>query len=642
MEVYYRRLMGNGTVASKFKLDTGKRPRSPDPHALPGSAPSDGSAPHHNSNCSRCYRLKKKCSRTYPLCEYCLRLNSRCEYVSRKKKKKDEEDLALDTPAPQNGTAALSLAALTPQPSAAESPSAASTRLDSAEGLLAVGSLSRHPPILPKPGSFEQKHESLTSSDSNANTIATNGNAQLVGNSGLPILIASLVHQDETEETFRNIDLPTTVLLPAKERRLPSRASPPADKEFLVVRAIPYRALPQTLLNNFFASYELRYPVVLRADMESKASLLFANDTLVPYDVYLVMAVGALICDSTHDTQHYGAYFSDAMIESVINILLCDVHLASDPDKLPVWTLLALWALNSCNGPLLWHIVGFIDRLVVANSPVHGPSQIPHAWFWATFSIDKELSLVLDRWSQFPPELLVKTPPASDGKRSTAKEMTEAWIALYKLQARTLELRHRPVGSCGADLTQLLLDLDTWRAATLQVIHTHYADQAVLQSEVGLVNLDYYYLLVELDQASATELGQFTLQFLLSLFSLLLPELKDAAESLGCSLHTHFWFLKLFRVMDYAMESLARTLAQLLSRAQLGMRLNEFSSNAQLMVNLLRFLLDGRAKAGVRARLESYAARLKHMTSVLAGFNPLLAQRKDVDRLASELRFEVS
>ena len=147
MDYYYRRLFGNGAVASKFRLDVsssvklrpldvrdgGKSPASDlsikggDDVVSQGSQPGSESSArsynspestrnitttipaltariqqnlpqtirpiesadtHHSNNCNRCYRLKKKCLREYPKCSNCLKSGSDCEYVDRSTKRR--------------------------------------------------------------------------------------------------------------------------------------------------------------------------------------------------------------------------------------------------------------------------------------------------------------------------------------------------------------------------------------------------------------------------------------------------------------------------------------------------------------------------------------------------------------------------
>lgn len=609
MVIYYRKLMGNGTVASKFRLGgpnpTPDHPPSPQdepPAAL--AAPLETLGTHHESNCVRCYKLKKKCTRTYPQCEYCLKLGTECHYVDRKRKKHKLDD--------------------------------------DGDGAEAEAERSRS-------GSIP---------DLSLQTFS----------------IALLVNKDDTEELFRNIDLPSevppsssakepkpqpTALISTKlgkkfmtlSKRIVALAveNHPRQKlheDFLVVKAIEDVSLPSAFVHTFFANYEWKYPFLTMPGFLAKLeNVSFTNETLVQLDVYLVMAVGCIIYDANHNTRHYHRYFSDALIESIVDMISYDIRSEEDLHTAHLLILLVIYAVNVSNTNLAWNIVGFLNRLIIFLTDFTGKNNqcMRKRCFWTIFNLDKELSLALDKASQFMPTRIIKLDSqfadtlAEGEQEKTAQLMSQA-VQLHTLQDRMLSLKLGLTDVDAQTLKTFSADLETWRVSALLMIHNEYAELPLLTNFIGLINLDYYYLLIELDQLSSTELFQFTLQFLSNSFSLLLSELTEKKGVVGTSLYSLFWFVKFFKVVEYNLELLTRVLASDVANADLSLRLNDFNSNVQLIINLLKFLTNSRHKPEHFVdKLEAYTRKLLALNMKLVMFNPMTAEKKDVAALAADV-----
>ncbi|OBA24021.1 hypothetical protein METBIDRAFT_16178, partial [Metschnikowia bicuspidata var. bicuspidata NRRL YB-4993] len=539
---------------------------------------------HHDLNCARCYKLKKKCLRTYPACDYCQRLNTECEYIDRRKRRLRFEEVPAspgDTP--------------------------------------------------PGPGQ-----------------------------SRAPILVASLMnHDDDAEQPFRNIDplappagraappadpgvsRTSSRMAPAALLRLKplvsvnrnvisscvvDRGAPSLQGELLAVRPVADAGLPSAFVHTFFANYEWKYPFLSRHDFCRKIeNLSFQTETLVGLDVYLVMAIGCIIYDASFKTLHYAAVFSESFVESVVDVISYDIKSEDDLHKAHLLILLSIHAINVGNTNLIWNIVGFLDRLIVFLSDFTGLSNacMRKRCFWTIFNLDKELSLLLDKPSQFVPTPIIRlSADFSDSLHPGELDRSAAFMAhlvmLHSLQDRMLSHRLGLVPAEQELLTQLLAEIEAWRVGVLLLIHSEYAELSLLQNFIGLVNLDYYYLLIELDQLSETESFQFTLQFLLNSFSLLLSEVLDKKEVGGTSIYSLFWFLKFFKVVDYSVASLLRMLDANKNKSDLMIRLNEFNGNVQLEINLLKFLLESNSRpAPFVEKLKLYHQRLKTLNQKL-------------------------
>lgn len=611
MDIYYRKLMGNGTVASKFRLEpkvpiqkTSKQASVPPADALEAplttsvSAPTESAASsHHDSNCVRCYKLKKKCSRTYPLCDYCLRSGTACKYVERRRKKQKLEE-------PNVGL-----------------------------------------PLAEKPKSLS---------------------------------ISALVHCDETEESFRNIDVGNLHSDPSPprlgsgaeamraqvrnkqylslHRKLVSlavslHARSKLLDELLVVKAIEDLSLPSFFMHTFIGNYEWKYPFLpLCRLLQRFKNLSFNNETLVNLDIYLAMAIGCIIYDSNHNTNHFSAYFSDVLIESIIDIVSYDFRAEEDPEAVNVLILLSIYAINVSNTTLIWSILGFLNRFIVYVTDFSDAqkSSLRKRSFWAVFNLDKELSLMLNKTSQFIPSQIIKVDTdfanvLEEGELVHLAALMTSAVQLHRLQDRMLSFSLGLLEPTKTALTQFSSDLEAWRVSILLLIRTEYEDLLLLQNFIGLVNLDYYYLLIELDQLSSTELFQFTLQFLSNSFSLLLFEQSEKKGVVGTSMHSLFWHLKVFRVVEYKLTSLMRVLNSEISKSDLNSRLNDFNNNVQLIINLINFLLNnGAGPKQFVNQLKAYASHLTKINGVLMSFNPLQASTEERQKVLVDIEAKIT
>lgn len=631
MDVYYQKLMGNGTLASKFKLGA-KAPHPsqqplplPSEQATPGMAHSQAAtapaqtsaaqkppgvvetpASHHELNCERCYRLKKKCSRNYPRCDYCVRSNTQCEYVNRKRKKLSDE--LAQAPAP-------------------------------AFASFAAGG-ARSPP-------------------------------------GNPLHIASLVNHRENEQTFRNIDLPSALpgLAPLHSVQLPklklgappvaakpalmlvpqrlvamsasTRSQPNLQDEFLVVKPIADVNLPSAFVHTFFANFEWRYPFISRSIYLGKLEPHdFTQETMVNLDVYLVMAMGCQVFDASHGTEHFAEFFSHTLIESIVDILNYDIRLEKDLHKAHLLLLLCVYANSVGNTGLLWNLLGFLNRLVIFLTDFNGCTRVcmRKRCFWTVYNMDKELSLVLGKFSQFMPLASLNMlddfcDVLEESESQSLGSLMSLWVQFHKLQDRMLRFKLRLEPPTAESLTTFSADVEAWRVAILLKIHTVYAELALLQNFIGMVHLDYYYLLIELDQMSSTRLSQFTLQFLSNSFSLLLSEQGDKKDAPGITIYSLFWFRKFFKVIDYTLCLLELILSDHANRAAVSVSISEFKSNGQLIINLLKYLLSSKARpTSFAPQLEKYQERLTALCNKIMSFDALTAEDKDYETLAAHVK----
>ncbi|KAM9905577.1 hypothetical protein OXX79_002064 [Metschnikowia pulcherrima] len=607
MDVCYKKVMRNGSVAQKFRIgysNPGQFKHTPasiaarDPAAeiqKPDGIPLELSSTHHDSNCARCYKLKKKCSRTYPRCDYCSRSDATCEYIDRRKRRLRFEEVT--------------------QPSSGSSQ-------DEAKKSILIASLVNHE---------DEPFKNIDASPSVP--VAAN-----------PEPGSSKTHSRMAPKRAKSaVSVPRNVVASSICGRTDTGSN--IHEELLAVRPIEDANLPSAFVHTFFASYEYKYPFLGRASIFHKIeNFKFEAETLVPLDVYLVMAIGCLVFDANFGTAHYRNVFSDSFVESIVDMISYDIQSEEDIHKAHLLILLSIYAVNVGNTMLIWNIVGYLDRLVLFLSDFTGKREacMRKRCFWTIFNLDKELSLLLDKPSQFIPTQIIRV--SSDFSDTLAENESEKCVSfmehtvmLHKLQDRALSCRLGLAPTEKEHLTSFSADLESWRVGVSSLIHTEYAESSLLQNYIGLVNLDYYYLLIELDQLSSTESFQFTLQFLSNSFSLLLSESSAKKECGGTSIYSLFWFLKFFKVIDYGVASLLRILNGA-NRSEWQMRLSDFHGNVQLEMNLLKFLLNSKSRPPTFVpRLESYLGRLKTLSQKLVLFNPLAGQEKDIEALRSDI-----
>lgn len=580
MDFYYNRSIGNGMTTSKFRVNPTFKQKPKKSVAVELST-------HSLFNCTRCYKLKKRCSREKPTCTYCLKTSAQCEYVERTKKRK--KDLVED-----------------------ESDDPTVTEPDA----VPISSFDEH--------------------DGHKNGV----------------------------DSFHNIDLPSSILSERHVARAPKRSRPHKSfgtkvvqshvrasgakqnlqEEYLVVKAVSDEGLPSAFIHTFFSNYEWKYPFLsMPAVMRKFNSLNFTEETFVNLDIYLIMATGCIIFDANNGTHHYRQYFSDSLTESIVDIVSFDMQSAHDPQVLHLLLLLSIYAINVSNVGLVWDILGFLNRLVIFLTDFSGAGhqRILQRSFWAIFNLDKELLIVLNKPSQFLPWKLIRvsrdfSDALVDGEPEYMASLMAQTVTIHRLQDRMLELRLGLIDLTDDTLKGLSADLERWRVEALLIIHRKYADLHLLQNFVGLINLDYYYLLIELDQRSSTESFQFTLQFLSNSFSLLLTS-SDKKGAVGTSLYSLFWFQKFFNVIQFNLDSL-RTILRKDKASILTLKLADFNSNTQLMVNLIKLLLNSnQAPEKYVAKLQSYVTSLGNLSVKLVGVNAT-TDKALLDDLADEVK----
>ncbi|CUM46513.1 uncharacterized protein AC631_04788 [Debaryomyces fabryi] len=608
MDFYYRKLMGNGTVASKFKLNGNNTSsgtvihlnqsnvREPlqkesvyETQTQGESADSTDSASmkavefpetHHSFNCDRCYKLKKKCLRLYPECENCTKAGASCAYIDRSNKRRKKTNQKVYDDRVNFETESPTFHIVNEKSDSSSRSKGKNDDLVVVHKLVTVSSLLSGEAANRAPDQFKEiqtRHKK-------------------------PISRPGQSKDTPKEKTMSEI-------LALKSLKQQQKTN--LKEEFITMKAIK-NELALCFVLNYFHNYGNMYPFINKEKfMENFKKIDFEREMIINLDVYLLMSVGCIIYDYNNDTSFFGEYFSEKAIESIIGILNFGGNNDEEEDfaNLTLLMLLTIYAIKIFNVELCWGLNGIISRIIIAldfYKPQAKDENQQKRIFWSIFNLDSELNILLHKPSQLPNFKYIKLeiPSAETFTDDESGASIVKDIHLHKLQYRILDLKLRDC-SDAAKVKELSQDLENWRVSTSLVIHNSYSNDTNFQAYISLVNLNYYYLLIELDQLSASESFQFTLQFLSNSFTLLISEpTSNSKPQVLLSVNSLFWYTKLFNVIKYNISSLYELLLLVCNnhvnknntQSDLTLKLTDFNSNLQLMLNLLKYLSQNRLK----------------------------------------------
>ncbi|RLV96315.1 hypothetical protein JA1_000368 [Spathaspora sp. JA1] len=380
-----------------------------------------------------------------------------------------------------------------------------------------------------------------------------------------------------------------------------------SDSEFITMKSIDVE-LPMTFVLNYFENYNYRYPFINKERfLQDFSKFEFSNQTIINLDMYLLMSIGCLIYDSKNNTSYYQEYFQEKSIESLINIV--DTTNFSI-DNLKLLLLLTIHGITCINQDLCWNLIGVLDRAIIKWNMHTSQDIIQQRIVWTIHNLDKDISLLLKKPSQFPNyEYITKLEPVKLDQDEILP-LINLNIELCKLQQSILHLN---LTHTRTNLHELSSDLEKWRIDSSKVVH----QSRDISDLIAWINLQYYYLLIELDQISLSQSFQFTLQFLSNSFTLLISDRqKKNVEKI--SLVTNlFWFIQLFNVIKFNIKSLK----QLIESQDCQTRLEEFNSNLLLILNLLKYINVNFKPSHINSLIEVNITNLSELSLELIKFN---------------------
>lgn len=650
MDFYYRKLMGNGTITSKFKLNgsntgTGtviqlnqSNVREPlqketvsETQTQGESVDSTDSAnvkavefpeTHHPYNCDRCYKLKKKCLRLYPECENCTKAGASCAYIDRSNKRRKKTNQKVYDDRVNFESESPTFHIVNEKSDNSSKSKGKNDDLVVAHKLVTVSSMLSGEGASRTPEQFkgiQTRHKKSISHPGQSKIIPKE---QTIAEK---LALKSLSQQQKTN----------------------------LKEEFITMKAIK-RELALHFVLNYFHNYGNKYPFVNKEKfMENFKKINFEQEMIINLDVYLLMSVGCIMYDYNNRTSYFGEYFSEKAIESIIGILNFGGNNDEEEDfaNLTLLMLLTIYAINIFNVELCWGLTGIMSRIIISldfYKPKAENENQQKRIFWSIFNLDSELNILLHKPSQLPNFKYIKLemPTAESFTDDESSESIIKDIHLHKLQHRILDMKLRDCNNA-AQVKQLSQDLENWRVSTSLVIHNSYSNDANFQDYISLVNLNYYYLLIELDQLSSSESFQFTLQFLSNSFTLLISEPTSISKpQVLLSVNSLFWYTKIFNVIKYNITSLYELLLLVCnnhlnqdnSSSDLTLKLTDFNSNLQLMLNLLKYLSQNRLRQHpLIAKVDTCIDCLGSLNLKLLHFNVFSCPHEDRKSLLDEV-----
>ena len=608
--------MGNGAFASKFKLgqDVGSEDNTPGPDF--GSDKEKNPQAHLEKatfNCEKCYRLKKKCLRGLPTCSNCAKTGTICIYSQRGNKKKRPREL------------------------------------DSAE----EGDKGKTETLRPITFAFDI----IDKPESNNPELVENSNSAKTSVSIPTLLTTGKKNGDSehrnhnevgshkyvtTSEHKKRAHSPKLFLL---ERPLKSISSLPHSqntnlREELIIVSPIEEPLPVNFVLSYFSNYETLYPIINKAAfLDSFKELELNEESMVNLDVYLVMCIGCLIYDSNNKTEHFKNHFNDSVVHSIMDVLSFTKNEHNDDNEnlenLKILILLVIYASCTFNYEFCWSLVGVIDRLIVELNyfkPVSSQLNLQQRIFWSAFNIDVELSMSLGRYGLLPSPDLVSLPlPSERLHDGEPLDLIRQEIIYYTYQSRLIHLSYLDEPD-RSDLSKLRQALDEWHVSIILTTYACYSNDPLLRDYSCIVNLKYYFLTVMIELSSSASWSQFTLQYLSNSFSLMIqePNHSDKARILP-AISNLFWFNSFTRVVHYSVASFVDYLianANLESERSTSLlrannfRYNDFSTNLQLMVNLVSHLSTFDVKSTtVEHRIDRFLQTLTFLRQKLMNSN---------------------
>lgn len=507
-------------------------------------------------NCHRCYRLKKKCSKEAPRCQYCVHTNHDCFYVDRKKAKHnfESEYAMVSANAVQEGRVKTNKS-----PNRTQNSSCLRCirvkRKCSRSLPCNLCRLTGNNCVYDKRNRFDELVSVALGPEDRVNSESSSATSD--GNNVTIDDASNSEPTEGTEEEFKQID----DHVPVHDHR--DRIVSSNDADLINLPSFSDNSLPYTFIDNFFYNYRYIYPIIDKDSFVSEVSSIdFSDESIVNLKIYLVLTVGCLVSDSANGTSHFANIFNANMIELISDSINVNIY---DQDSFTLLFLLALYYTNKNDFDQTWNLLGTLDRLVIRYEIYKKPEM--SGLFWCIHNLDKDISSITDRPSQLPLPQIVKLPDHEN-------DLIGKFIDYYKLEDRINNFKLSDQKA--QDLRGISNEIEKWRIAISTLLHTTFVDSSNLQEYTTFVNLYYFYLCIEVDEASQVKLSQFILQFLSQFFALTLNETQKTG--VGLTINNLVYSHKLFKIIKYNVNNLFR------------FRKDGYVENLQIILNLLKYM----------------------------------------------------
>lgn len=593
--------MGNGAVTGRFRVNpvlsrstsSGSKSNNAFKERLLIERPDT----HHHNSCERCYRLKKKCLREKPECATCAKMKMSCEYVDRSHKRRKREDKGATPGGGGAESKEVNNASGGEVNAEINEPKQSEPNRGSSDLSLANASEDSAPPPSPK--------VSGTADETAVEFRFVEPHLQTVSNT--PVAPRDNVR---AFEGARNSRLSVSLLISPDDRQLKNHVCRQIKRqvmkpvqlssireEFTTLAALGDIELPKVWLMNYWENFGHTYPFVnLDEAREQLSKIDFQSELIVPFDLYLILAIGSITYDSRtllegDEKLSFEKHFSQDTIELMVEFLnlgMASLEHPSTVDNLRILLLLAVYAVVLLNETQLWNWVGILCRSVLRLGLYRSLLIFFNRVWWSVYNLDKQTLVLMNSPSGLLDSKFVnqKYPIVERLWPDEDLDMVNQEIARHQFLDDLLLPMLVP--GVPVDTTELSHRLELWRKGATACIHRRATN---VEYATAMVNIDYYYMCTEIDQLSPLELLQFTLHFLLNLFRLAIRE-ESLAKYQIKQLLLLFWYLKFFKVVDNFLNLLRRLVALDLNRVDLGVKLTEYVLILLVMMNLLKYMLE--------------------------------------------------
>lgn len=532
-------------------------------------------------NCHRCYRLKKKCLREYPACEYCLKTGHDCFYVDRRKSKDNFNSAYIKYDVNQR-------------------------KLEKEQTIIKEKQESSNSKGI-NPTSctrcFRLKRKCSRTYPKCVHCIRTNNDCiydktkkyrtskfdQLVEvalDKGSPESSEEESMDEPSEPIFKQVEYSDNSV----NRILVKSLNPPMNQDdYVNLKSIDDSSLPATFVDNFFFNYSFIYPILKKEDIVKEIEACdFSAEVLINLKLYLILSIGCLITDSISNASNFSSIFNESIIESMIDSINFNEF---DIDSMNLMILLIIYYINKKNFLITWNLIGITNRLIIKFDifRLKNPSEQIKNMFIAIYNIDKDVSFILNKPSQFLQDEYC-------GLMTSENDLISKFNELYKLENKincfklTSEMSKSTLSQPKSDtLKKLSNEIENWRVSISGLLHINFNSQN-LQEFTTLINLNYFYLCIELDELSDLKSSQFILQFLSQFFALVLSD--NHKTNIGLSMKNLVHFEKLIQVIKYNLNNLE-------SYKSFG-----YIENFQLIINLLKYFNNQAGQANLKSLID--------------------------------------
>ncbi|CAH6723323.1 hypothetical protein CLIB1444_14S01508 [[Candida] jaroonii] len=559
------------------------------------------------NSCHRCHRLKKKCSKDFPSCSYCIRTSNDCFYLNKShiKSKNSSEDFK-------------SKSSIFPEIMKPEKESITILRNwihkdiesydDNNNG--EAGNIANNP-----------KTEQSTGCCKSNNGFIKGITNLITGNNGVDprnenmhqnMHNANGVNEIPPHKILRTKTLSISSLLSdvtpgvTNERvscKLISKAlklNRHFDEEFVNLKPIGEKKLALAFAANYFCNYSHIYPIFSEDQIVSKLKQMdFEKENVVNCHTYLILSIGCLIYDSIHMTKHYNKCFSESLIDSVIDITnfnpkSCNTE--SELNDIKTMILFTVHYMNRNDDLVVSNMITILSRIILKFEFFKLNSgdkfkMIKNCIFWTVINLDFEFNLItdnpvavsLDLWKLLyyknsKLQLLTATPSNNEDDVVYSNRIIEFNL----LQKRIIDLKvvTKVAGDNQemAELKEISKAVEVWRVNSTgcvsKLFEDHHEDAKFYSF---MVNLHFFYLLIESDQLSSTKNSEFSLQFL-SIYYQLTSQI-DTNKQTGLAINNLIYIYKLMNVVKYNLINL-----------KIQSLFSNFKMNIPVITNLFRIL----------------------------------------------------